>query len=217
MAFPYDRIAGSVRHQVHDGDTIKMRARGNLGIRFPGVDVPETSFMFPGEGFAPLYNPKWDNYLSDVHILDTFNPPLSADLKDRMSAGLAPGLRTNQRHSADIAEDILEDEIMEDMQAQGRTEMDFRFFLIFSHEIMNRYGRFLYYINRFQQSGPRPLAYNERLPEKAAMDPYLIWPNIKPFRRAESIAKAVIPPGKAKVTTEKDSARKEMRKWVRDT
>ncbi len=60
--------AGSVRHQVHDGDTIKVRACGNLGIRFLGVDAAETSFIFPGEGFVSLYNQKWDNYLSGTHF-----------------------------------------------------------------------------------------------------------------------------------------------------
>ena len=40
-----------------------------------------------------------------------------------------------------MAEDVLEDEIIEDMQTQDKTEEDFRFFLIFSHEIMDRYGR----------------------------------------------------------------------------
>ena len=131
--------AGSVRHQVHDGDTIKVRALGNMGIRLLGVDAPETSFIFPGDGFVPLYNPKWEIYLSDVHTLDTFTPLLSPDLKNHLSTRLGSGLGTNQRHHADIAEDVLEDEIMEDMQAQGKTEEDFRFFLIFSHEIMDRY------------------------------------------------------------------------------
>ncbi len=66
-----------------------------------------------------------------VHTLDTFNPPLSPGLKNHLSGRLGPGLGANQRHYADLAEDVLEDEIMEDMQAQGKTEEDFRFFLIF--------------------------------------------------------------------------------------
>ncbi len=83
-------------------------------------------------------------------------------------------------------------------------------------EIMDRYGRFLCYINRYQPSGTRPLAYNERLLEKAVVVPYLIWPNINPFHRAGSLVNAVIPPGKAKDTADKDSMLKKMRKWARD-
>lgn len=34
-------VSGSIRQQVHDGDTINVRAIGNFGIRFLGVDAPE--------------------------------------------------------------------------------------------------------------------------------------------------------------------------------
>ena len=46
--------------------------------------------------------------------------------------------------------------------------------------------------------------------------PYLIWPNINPFHGAGSLVNAVIDPGKAKDTADKDSMLKKMRKWVRD-
>ena len=36
---------GSVRQQVHDGDTIIVRAPGNFGVRFLGIDAPEISFL----------------------------------------------------------------------------------------------------------------------------------------------------------------------------
>ena len=77
-------------------------------------------------------------------------------------------------------------------------------------EIMDRYGRFLCYINRYQPSCTRPLAYNERLLEKAVVVPYLIWPNINLFHGAGSLVNAVIDPGKAKDTADKDSMLKKM-------
>ena len=39
-------VPGSIRQQVHDGDTINVRAIGNFGVRFLGVDAPE---MLPDE------------------------------------------------------------------------------------------------------------------------------------------------------------------------
>ena len=32
---------GSVKQQVHDGDTITVRADGNFGVRLLGIDTPE--------------------------------------------------------------------------------------------------------------------------------------------------------------------------------
>ncbi len=81
---------------------------------------------------------------------------------------------------------------------------------------MDLYGRFLCYINRHQPSGNRPLAYNDRLLEKAVVVPYLIWPNINPFHNFGSLVEAVIPPGKAREMAAKDSTLKKMRKWARD-
>ena len=59
-------VTGSVRQQIHDGDTINVRALGNFGVRFLGVDAPEISFKLPGgKGFTGLSDVKWEKYLSD--------------------------------------------------------------------------------------------------------------------------------------------------------
>ncbi len=58
--------------------------------------------------------------------------------------------------------------------------------------------------------------YNERLLEKGAVIPYLIWPNINPFHSASSLVEAVLESGKAKEIAEKDSMLRKMRKWTRD-
>jgi hypothetical protein len=36
-----------VRQQTHDGDTAIVDPRGNLSVRFLGVDAPEISFTLP--------------------------------------------------------------------------------------------------------------------------------------------------------------------------
>ncbi len=41
--------AGSVRQQIHDGDTINVKASGNFGVPFLGLDAPVVSFTLPGE------------------------------------------------------------------------------------------------------------------------------------------------------------------------
>jgi len=58
-----DGVTGSVRQQVHDGDTINVRALGNFGVRFLGVDAPEISFKLPGEeGFIGAWLSRWSDW-----------------------------------------------------------------------------------------------------------------------------------------------------------
>lgn len=59
-------VSGSIRQQVHDGDIINVRAIGNFGIRFLGVDAPEISFRLLGESrFTGLSVSKWEAFLSN--------------------------------------------------------------------------------------------------------------------------------------------------------
>ncbi len=77
--------------------------------------------------------------------------------------------------------------MLEDIEALDQTEEEFRFFLAFAYEVMDRYGRFLCYVNREQRDAhhpePRPRSYNERLLAAGAVIPYFIWPNVDPFKR----------------------------------
>ena len=216
-------VTGSVRQQVHDGDTINVRAIGNFGIRFLGVDAPEISFRLPGEsGFTSLSNPKWEAFLSDPFAegLPPFNPPLTQGLLNHLETGVGAGAAMNHYRYADRAEDALEQEVLNDLQALGQTEEEFRFFLAFAHEIMDRYGRLLCFINRFQPDpnypGPRPRPYNERLLQLAKVNPYLIWPNINPFRTEETKVAAVIAPGSANDVANQDEKLRSAREWIRD-
>jgi hypothetical protein len=107
----------------------------------------------------------------------------------------------------------------DDLRVLGKTPETFRFFLSFAHEVMDRYGRFLGYLNLFQPDEndpqPRPRSYNERLLEAAVANPYFIWPNVDPFRGPSSLASAVPEPGMASRPTSGDNALAETRTCVR--
>ena len=192
---------GSVRQAVHDGDTINVRPLGNLGARFLGVDAPEISFNLPGSrSFTSLGDPRWEVFLSNP--LSTshgkFNATLASGLRQHLKARVGPGCASNHYTHALAAQTALEAEIQADLEAMGADKESFEFYLAFSHEVLDRYGRMLCFINRNQEEenipGPRPLYYNERLLMRAAVMPYFIWPNVSPFRKFANILEAVIPP-----------------------
>jgi hypothetical protein len=133
---------------------------------------------------------------------------------------VGPDAAVNHYQHAQAAEDALEDEVFQDLAALGQSEDDFQFFLAFAHEVMDRYGRFLCFINRNQPDAdhpePRPRSYNERLLEAGRVSPYFIWPNINPFRAQGSLTAAVLQPGTGHTVAEGDAALKAARQWVRD-
>lgn len=196
---------GSVCQQVHDGDTILVQAIGNFGVRFLGVDAPEISFNLPGSrAFTSLGNSVWESFFAswfDDDVYGPFKPSLHEGLCGHLRARVVAGAACNQHRHAVAAQCALEQEVMNDMRVLGQTKEEFRFFLAFAFEIMDRYGRMLCFINREQPSAsdpePRPLCYNERLLATGHVLPYFIWPNVNPFRKAKSILDAVIPPGTA--------------------
>ncbi len=216
-------VTGSVRQQVHDGDTINVRAVGNFGVRFLGVDAPEISFKLPGDTrFRGLSDNRWEAFVSDPFAgeLPPFDPPLTPGLLAHLQDRTGPGVAVNQHERATAAEDALEEEVLKDMEALGQTEDIFRFFLVFAYEVIDRYGRLLCFINRDQthrtDPEPRPRSYNERLLQAGVVSPYFIWPNINPFRRKESLRAAVIPAGAARDTADADPTLRAAREWVCD-
>ena len=199
-------VTGSVRQQVHDGDTINVRALGNFGVRFLGVDAPEISFKLPGEEeFTGLSDIKWEGYLSDPFTHWPGESCLNRDLIDDLKAKIKPGVAMNHYRHATQAEDELEKEVSSDLEDLGQSEEEFQFFLAFAYEIMDRYGRLLCFINRYQSEGERPLSYNERLLQAGVISPYFIWPNINPFREKRPLVNAVIEPKKAKEEAQRDA------------
>jgi endonuclease YncB( thermonuclease family) len=211
-----DGVTGSVRQQVHDGDTINVRALGNFGVRFLGVDAPEISFKLPGEGgFTGLSNIKWERYLTDPFTHWPHESRLDKDLIDYLKPKIKPGVALNHYRHATQAEDELEKEVSMDLEDLGQSGEDFQFFLAFAYEIMDRYGRLLCFINRYQSGDERPLSYNERLLQAGVVSPYFIWPNINPFRGKGSLVKAVIEPKKAKEEAQKDPLLRKAREGFR--
>jgi len=215
-------VTGSVRQEVHDGDTVNVQALGNFGVRFLATDTPEISFQLPGQTrFTGLGSPEWDDFLKDP--LSTrwgaFKQPLEPGLLRNIRSRSGPGAGRNHYEHAAAAENALEDMVTADMRALGQDELSFRFFLVFAGEVMDRYGRFLCYINRDQEDEnhpePRPLSYNERMLQTGLAAPYFIWPNLNPFRKQPSLPEAVFPPGKARVVADKDPSLRRAREWVR--
>lgn len=170
---------GSVKQVVHDGDTINVRGLGNFGIRFLGIDTAEMSLKLPGEGdkFISLSDEKWEEFLSDPFQEDgALSPsPFSDELTEYLKTKVGPGVASNHRKYAEKAEDYLEKIIQEDIGEMGLTTDDFEFYLRFAFEIMDRYGRFLCYINRNQpkenEPTPRPPSYNTRILKSGMASP----------------------------------------------
>lgn len=171
---------GSVKQQVHDGDTIVVRALGNLSIRFLGIDTPEISFMLPGsDAFMPVANAAWTDFLTDPFAGEegkAYKQSLSSSLLCHLDKRLGPHSAPNHAKHALAAQRTLEDEVARDLKEQGESKESFKFFLAFASEVTDRYGRLLAYLNRHQASGPRPLDYNARMLKTGFASPYFIWP-----------------------------------------
>jgi endonuclease YncB( thermonuclease family) len=210
---------GSVKQQVHDGDTINVRAQGNFGVRFLGVDAPEISYRLPDSGrqFISIADARWETFLTNpfadpagAEFAQTLSPALLSHLQTNLGAGVA----SNHARHAVAAQRELESQIESDIVELEQTQETFQFFLAFSAEITDRFGRLLAYINREQKTTPRPLDYNTRLLKAGLINPYFIWPNINPFRKASSLKAAVIPPFSANNIAQQDSVLREARTFV---
>jgi hypothetical protein len=213
-----DGVPGSVRQEVHDGDTINVQALGGFGVRFLGVDAPEISFTLPGSTrFVGLGESEWADFLDDPFAADLppFEPALEDDLVQFLRGRTGQGTAANHYRLAKLAEDALEAEVAADMTELGATPATFAFFLAFAHEVIDRYGRLLGFINRDDPSPDRPLSYNERLLRVGRVTPYIIWPNTNPFRRAPSLRDAVVEPGDALHHADSDASLRQAREWTR--
>lgn len=219
------------RH-VHDGDTVNVIASGYFNIRFLGADTAEVSIDYP-EGLKPKGLPryyKWprteehNEYLKDpfaYNSSDKFRKSLGEDLFNHLQKKLTSKTALNHQRHADKAAEFLRKRIKDDIQKHQSTHnsIKFRFFLAFAHEIMDRYGRFLGYIDREkskEELEKDDLTYNEIMLRKGLASPYFIWPNINPFRGIESLTKAVYPPNKFKEKINEDNKLSRARKFVRD-
>ncbi|GIH96123.1 hypothetical protein Psi01_67530 [Planobispora siamensis] len=202
---PVDKI-------VHDGDTINIAADGNFGVRLLGVDAPEVSFELPRnttfpdwpKSFVKISNPAWTQFLTDPFAPGLEPLPLRASLHAYLLTKLDAGTAANHAAHGGPPTQALKDMISSDIAEQGLTPETFKLRLAFAHEILDRYGRLLCYVNRDQKAKPRPAPYNERLLAGGHVMPYLIWPNVDPFVRQENrVAQAVPAPGSARELAER--------------
>lgn len=191
---------------VADGDTVGTQLSGTGSVRFLGIDSAEKAFEQPLGGDQALNGPRWEQYLTNpfgngypAHLLE---PTLHAHLQARFG----PGAAANHHRHALAAGDHLKQLIQSDATAMGQSLEQFQYFLSFSYEVFDRFGRLLAFLNRNQPNptvpGPRPRSYNDRQLQFGRALPFFIWPNINPFRDAESVAHAVPRPGTANAIAE---------------
>jgi endonuclease YncB( thermonuclease family) len=185
----------SVKSSVHDGDTIKIQLLGNFSIRFLGIDTPEMTFQYPIIGSND--DDKWLNVERfDTYLEDPFSSayPDSTAFKNSLESGLVthlqnflgPNCAVEHRRLAEEAEDALENMIINEYVERAQAGKHFSFFMAFSNEILDGYGRLLCYINRNntkteQKQNRYKYSYNERMLEIGMAFPYFIWPNVTPF------------------------------------
>ena len=205
---------------IPDGDTIGFHLQGSGAVRFLGIDTPEKNFQLPGSSAQrALDSAEWEAYLTDP-FLPQFGPyALDAGLVSHLQARIGAGAGVNHRFHGNNAEQALIALVQADMNTLGQTLDTFQYFISFSFEVFDSYGRFLAFINRNQPNpnnpGPRPLPYNERMLESGAALPYFIWPNIDPFRNSSSLLDVVFPPGTAIQLAETTPALRRARDFVR--
>jgi endonuclease YncB( thermonuclease family) len=208
--------AGAPQQEVHDGDTIKVRALGNFSVRFLAIDTPEISIQFPGtKEFLEISDPKWEKFLTDPFA--PAYPPLKLEeaLKKDLMKRLGPGAAKNHFEHARRAKEFLTGEVKTDEEALNCTDENFEFFLAFGHEIVDRYGRLLAYINRKNPELPRPLDYNTRQLKNGMACPYAIFPNVgESACYATSLSEMVLEPFTAHQWALKDKFVREAREFV---
>jgi len=192
---------------VPDGDTVGVQLNGTGSVRFLGIDSPEKSFEQPLGGAQNLDGSRWEQYLTNPFAngfpAQLLEAPLTARLQSRFGSGAA----ANHHRHAVAAGEALKQLIESDEAALGQTADQFQYFLAFSYEVFDSFGRFLAFLNRNQPNptspSPRPLSYNDRQLEAGRALPYFIWPNINPFREADSVPNAVPMPGTANTLAER--------------
>jgi hypothetical protein len=189
-----------VGNAVHDGDTVSTDPDGNIPVRLLGVDAPEVSFTLPNDPpvkFTDITDQRWTDFLTDPFArgLPLFDPPLPRQLRAFLERKLGAGCAANHAKHAKPATEAFRAKVAKDMADSGLNEDSFLFFLLFAHDVLDRYGRFLTFLRQDRPQGQRKPFYNRQLLDDALVVPYAIWPNIDPFRTAATLLDAVPAPG----------------------
>jgi endonuclease YncB( thermonuclease family) len=207
---------GTPGQQVHDGDTVNVRAIGNFGVRFLGIDTPEVSLALPGtDYFVSIGDSRWQGYLDSPVSGFSFAAGWDAGLRAHLDARMKPGTAANHLKHALAAKAALRGMVESDMAAMHLDKDCFGFFLVFANEVIDRYGRLLAFIHPDQPQGAVKLpSYNVRQLPTGMACPYFIWPNINPFRTKPTLRAAVIPPGGAATLAQSDPVLRQARQDV---
>ncbi len=196
-----DGTVQSLQDAVPDGDTVGTQLDGTGSVRFLGVDTPEKSFEQPLGGGAQLDSAPWEVFLTNPFAPGLPASTLEQPLVEHLTSRIGPGAAANHHRHAVAAGELLKTLIQSDITAMGQTPDQFRFYLSFSYEVFDTFGRFLAFVNRNQPNanvpGPRPDSYNERSLALGRTLPYFIWPNINTFRESPTVVHAVPAPGTA--------------------
>lgn len=199
---PGEYRIGSAKEITHDGDTLKISARGNFSVRFLGIDTPEISMSIRrGKRFFGTGSAAWQEYLDNIrHSWGKMEAVLGSSLYAYISEKLDQGeAALNQHIHAKRAEDKLEQLLEADMKLLGLNKNNMLLFVPFSYEITDSNGRLLSFVHPDTRNPaitipdpPRLLpSYNERMLESGYTLPYFIWPNVNPFRTASSVTGGV--------------------------
>jgi hypothetical protein len=135
------KTAASPRAAVHDGDTVSVRALGNLSVRFLGVDAPESSFPLPGDdAFVAIADERWARFLEDpfANAQPAFKPALQKALREQLAGAVGEGCAANHARHDGAATKALTRHVERDLKTLGQDKEAFRFFLAFAHEVIDR-------------------------------------------------------------------------------
>jgi endonuclease YncB( thermonuclease family) len=178
---------------VHDGDTVAIVPDGHLSIRFLGTDTPEISLEYPDLSGDPnskkwLSRYKFEQYLTNPFSANypnstAFKESLGSELVEYLEYRLDEHAAKNHYDLAMIAQRKLEDTVQLEVNKREVQGREFRFFMTFANEVMDRYGRFLCYLDTDRDPSERngQLTYNEQMLQSGLAAPYFIWPNVDPF------------------------------------
>lgn len=193
----------TVSEITHDGDTVSVSTNGNFGIRFLGIDTAEVSYSFPGSrGFLGLGNARWQEFFTGPQLhknLEKLSRPLSDYLWSIIGDGT--DIAANHFRHATQGRLSLLAEAQNDMTLSGKSNKEFLFFMAYSYEFLDSYGRLLCYLrpHRDNYQGEMPATvgedYNARQLKKGVAVPYFIFPNVDPFLRfSNPLDKSIISP-----------------------
>jgi hypothetical protein len=198
----HGKSAGSAAQSVYDGDTLHGSALANVPVRFLGVDTPELKIALPDapDDFIALDDERWQRFLANRDVLKRAR--LSKGLAAHLASRLGERTALNHHEHAVAAMKSLEAFVKEDLTTRyAGDKQQFQFFLYYAHDVVDRYGRFLAFINvdlPNSSKTERPLTYNERQLGAGCASPYFIWPNLDPFMKATNLLNAAFSPADVK-------------------